>query len=69
MYLLSAEIIMQMGRNFKVEVRTINDMPKLIEALETWNQFETAKAYRYIYERLKECIEWEFTIDRATKTT
>lgn len=49
-----------MGDKFDIKIESIDDMPKLIEALQTWNRFESAQAYQRMYMRFKECREREF---------
>jgi hypothetical protein len=54
------ETAIKIGKGFKVEVNTMDDLPKLADACETYCWFESARIYREMYADLMRHREREY---------
>jgi len=58
----------ELGKAYGVEVKHLEDMPKLAEAMEAFGKFESARRMTEWYYMLAECVEMEHKIE-TTDTT
>lgn len=66
---LDVEDIIKLGLKYNLNLKSLDDMPALVEAMNAWGQFGSAAAYQASYARFMECKKREFNGETTTKAT